>query len=300
MDLVNSVKSEQTELFEALQSDGSFTPWTRGRLAPVDRFLSNFHKPLQRRMMFTDPKVEMPASGVVRIKATNEILLIGDSRIDSKDDVMFDKLSVLHTVSNGAGGLTEYFNYETSTLDPTNVVANNIGKTSLGQIYLAVEFLSAKSEREGDEAYQSKLILFSPKNTPLKRNGTFTLNGISYVVVQPYYDSGFSCAHVIRQVDSMQAVKYKVIDEVLSGYDVVTGVNNYVYNDHTYPATVDKVTTNAKGRSTYNVYIDYETPVYPFIPMSDLVLEDGTKLRITNITQDNNTQGQWHLICEGS
>ncbi len=296
MDLKPTVSETRTELFEALQSDGSFVSWARGRIAPVDRFLSNFHKPLQRRMLFSDPKHTFPESGVLRLKSSQEIFLVGESREDGENDESFDRLTVLHVVSNSSSGLTEYFNYRHDLADS---LVGNIAKTSEGDFYVAVEYVSTKAMEAGDEAYQGKFFVYGPANIPFARDGVFEVLGKNYKVVQAFHDSGFSCAIVLEQPDDMVGIVYHQIDESASGYDVVTGSLTIGTIDHTLAATVDHVRQDAHGYNHYDIFVKTHPLPVALIVGNNLTLPSGEKLTIRSKVEDVNTQGQVHLACEG-
>ena len=296
MDIKRSAEKSRTELFEALNDDGSFTDWVRARLAPVDRFLSNFHKPLQRRMLFTDPAVEFPASGVVRVKATGDVFLVGESRKDSKNDKAFDNLTVLHLVSSDSSGVAEYFNYRS---DLANSLAGNIAKTSEGDFYVSVEYVSTKTAESGDEAYQGKFFVYGPNNLPFHRDGVFTVHDKNYKVVQSFMDSGFSCAIVLQQEDDMVGVIYHAIDSATSGYDVSTGVATVNTIEHTLAASVDHVRQDDAGFKFYNVFLKTNPLPVKVSVGGKLTLPTGEHLKILSVITDNNTQGQVSLACEG-
>jgi len=298
---IGSVTDEtKTELIEQLNIDGSFSDWGRGRLANVDRFLSNFHKPLQRRMLFTRPKDKLPPTGVIRLKATQEIFLVGASRQDSSNDAVFDRLSVLHVVSNDSSGIAEYFNYHHDLATPLVTSPVDIGKRSEGTFYLSVEYASTKGAESGDEAYQGKFLVYSQLTTPFKRDGIFTVNGSSYKVVQPFHDSGFSCAIVLQQKDDMVPIVYLAIDETTSGYNVTSGVQTLNHTKITIAGTVDHTRTDAHNRSTYSVYLKNDQLPVEITSGNSLLLPSNRTVKILAVTEDVNTQGQLHLTCEGN
>lgn len=299
MDLSTVVKDTQTELLLQLTSDGSFTEWTRGRLAPVDRFLSNFHKPLQRRMLHTDPKDPLPALGVIKLKATGEIYLVGDSREDSSNDETFDRLNVLHLVSNNSSGICEYFNYHNDLADPAATSPINIGLTSEGEFYVAVEYISTKTMESGDEAYQGKFFIYGQSTLPFKRDGYFSIHGVNYKVVQALIDSGFSCAIALQQDDDMVPITYKQINEATSGYNVASGVMDLNYTEYTFAGTIDRTTERPDGTLEFQIFIKHDPLPITISAGNLLSLPDGQTAKIITIHKDKNTQGQLQLTCEG-
>lgn len=294
---LQKVPSEfRTEKILQLEADGSFSEWTRGKLASVDDFLSNFHKQLQRRMLFTDPADELPVFGVIKLESTGEVYLLGESREDAKNDETYDRLTVLHLASNASSGIVEYFNYHNELTDPLTA---DLGKRSEGEFYVAVEYLSTKTMESGDEAYQGKFVIFGPSTAPFKRDGVFNFSGKNYKVVQPFLDSGFSCAVVLQQEDDMEAVVYHKITSGTSGYDVTSGLVTLTTIDYTLPGTVDKTLQSEQGGKVFTVYLKIDPLPVDVTAGNSLTLADGSKVKIITIGKDKNTQGQTMLTCEG-
>jgi len=296
MDLGKVTAEFRTEKLLQLEADGSFSEWTRGNLAPVDDFLSNFHKPLQRRMLFTNPDDDFPATGVIKLESTGEIYLVGESRDDAKNDTSYNRLTVLQLTSNASSGIVEYFNYHNALADPLTA---DLGKRSEGSFYIAIEYLSTKTMESGDEAYQGKFVIFGPNNLPFKRNGIFLFDGKNYKVVQPYLDSGFSCAVALQQDDDMEAIVYKKITKVSSGYNVDTGVVTLTTVDYSLPGTVDKTVQDEQGSKNFTVYLKIDPLPITITVGNSLTLADGSTAKILKVGKDKNTQGQTMLTCEG-
>lgn len=289
MDISEISGGGKRELILALGNDGSFFEWSRGRLANVDRFLSNFHRPLQRRMLLTDPKVDLPETKVIKLAATGDIFLVGDSRIDSANDTKYNRITVLHSVNTQASDLVDYYNYNFN--DP---LVSDLNKVNEGQYFISLEYVSSKDIRDGDEAYQARLVAFSPLPTPFKRDGVFILRGKSYKVVQPYFDSGFSCAHLLQQEDDIELLTHKATVSTL--YDVTTGTFNKVTIDYYYPGSIDKYKQNNDGSKVFDIYVKYSNPLAKFTVGETISTSQGD-VEIVDIIKDTNTQGQWHLIC---
>lgn len=296
MDLKKPIKAELDEAFLQLMPDDTFATWTTGRFAPVDRFLSNFHKPLQRRMLFTDADVELPAIRVIKDPISDTIFLLGQSRIDVQDGKRLQRLSVCHDVSTENSGKVSYYNYD--PIDPATALEGETGKVLVGDYFISVEYVSTKSAEFGDEAFQGKLLAYAQLDTPFKRDGTFSIGDKSYKVIQSYIDSGFSCAVVLEQEDDIQQVTIDLIDETTSRYDPVSGDKIHNFKPCRFPATVDQQRMNDSGRTLYNVYVKLEGNTSSIKANSVATLQNGKKIRIKAVNEDLNTQGQCQLICE--
>ena len=297
MSIKRVAEKRRSELLLSLSPDGTFKPWTYGDLATVDRFLSNFHKPLQRRMLHIDPKTEIPETGVVLVKSTNEIYLISEPRDDASDNESYDRLCVLHHVSGTSGGAVEVFNYERNDSKPTTSIAE-YDKVSIGTVYLAIEYFSSKKAENSDEYYEGKFVIYSPTGTPLKKDSVFSFGGNNYKILQEYVDSSYSCALAIQQADDMQTIKYISIDSG-SGYDVSTGELTLNEVEYLFSGTIDFDSTDAYGLKKSTVYV--KATELPFNLLVGRYVEDsaGFRSKILEVSRDTNAGGQFKLRCEG-
>lgn len=290
-------QDRRREVLLQLLPDGTFGKWTSGDLATVDRFLSNFHKPLQRRMLHIDPTVDIPATGVIKVKSTGQIYLISEPRDDAQDNKAYDRLCVLHIVSGAAGGLVDYYNYEVNDTNPPATQAR-LDKVLVGKVYLSVEFMSSREAEQSDEAYEAKFVVYSPNGTPLKENGVFTLNGEDYKIIQTYTDSSFSAAQVLKQSDDMQVLKYFGLGAG-SGYNATTGAMTLNEVEYEFSGSVD--VNNFVGMAkAYTVYSKAPALPFTFEPGRRIELPDGKQARIISTTKDTNARGHIKVVCEGS
>lgn len=292
-----AAKRRKEMLYSLNSSDGKFYPWAEGDLATVDRFLSNFHKPLQRRMLHISPETIIPSSGVIRVQSTQEIYIISEPRDDAQNNESYDRLCVLHHISGESGGAVQFYNYEIDDTKPTSSVAELV-RTSIGLVYLAVEYFSSKKTENSDEYYEGKFVMYAPIGTPIKKNGVFTLNGIPYKVLQTYTDSSYACALLLQQDDDMQSLKYYDIGSG-SGYDVTTGALTLNEDEYLFSGTEDFDTLSDSGARKSIVYI--KSTNLPFTPKSGRYIANvnGDKSKILKASKDINAGGQIKLECEG-
>ena len=291
-------KRRKELLYAYNNADGKFYPWAYGDLATVDRFLSNFHKPLQRRMLHIDPTETMPVSGVIRVESTQEVYLISEPRDDASDNKTYDRLCVLHHVSGESGGLVEVFSYLPNDARPSTTIAE-YEKTSIGFIYLSIEYFSSKKSENSDEYYEGKFVIFTPTNTPIKKDGVFTFNGTTYKLLQTYVDSSFTCALCLQQDDDMQSLKYYELASG-SGYDVTTG--NLILNEteYTFSGTVDFDAVGQSGIKTSTVYVKALNLPFTLNAGRYIANSSGVRSKILSVSQDINAGGQYKLQCEGA
>lgn len=292
-------EKRRTETLLALDTaTGLFVSWTQGDLATVDRFLSNFHKPLQRRMLHFSPKVALPESGVIKVKSTGEVYLISEPRDDAQNNESYDRMCVLHHVSGVSSGVVEYYNYHNEQAR-TDLTRGQMVKTLEGSFYVAIEYLSSKSSEYGDEAYQGKFIAYFPTNTPIKALGVFELHGVTYKVVQPYVDSSFACALLISQTDDIETFTYVGLEDN-AHYDVVLGKLNLPEKLYLFSGTVDFQSMSSGGAREFSIYSKGEP--LPFSADIDrfIIMPNGKRVAIKNTYIDLNAGGQTKFVCEGT
>lgn len=297
MSIKRVAQKRRKELIYALDNaDGNFYPWAYGDLATVDRFLSNFNRPLQRRALHIDPTQDLPDSGVIRVESTQEIYLISEPRDDASDNKSYDRMCVLHHVSGHSSGYVEVFNYEEDINKPATTRAEYV-KTSIGKVYLSLEYYSSKKSENSDEYYEGKFLVFSPMNTPLKKDGVFTLNGKQYKILQTYVDSSYSCALSLEQADDMESLTYYEIGTG-SSYDVTTGSLTFNETQYKFSGSVDYDEVKEGGVVSLTVYVKAKNLPFSLCVGNYIADANGVRSKIVSISRDNNAGGQYKLRCE--
>lgn len=221
--LQTSADANKVEPFLFLLPDGEFslTPDLEARTSITDRFLSNFHKPLQRRMLFTKPDAVMPETGVMKHQLTNQVYLVGQDRYDTDGTNVYEAMRVLHLASSNASGRVEVFGYEPSAVEGSHELV----RTSLGHHYVALEYQGNKSKNDTDNEVYERMWFHAPASLyqNLNRLCEFELNGVKWSVMTAYYDSGF-CVGMVIDID--RDIKTYNLVKPTKGYDPSTGQND--------------------------------------------------------------------------
>lgn len=229
-----SADADKVEPFCSLLPDGTFndTPNFFGRLSVVDRFLSNFHKPLQRRMLYTDPSVVFPASLVIRHHVTKEIYIIGQSRTDSDGHKEYERLNVVHLVSNDSSTFADVIKW--AKPDGANADSMLLESKSIGKFYLSVEYQSSSTERYSDKEQSSRMVLYAPAPLLSEVNELceFAYNGKMWSIKQVFSDSGFASGTVI---DSGQNIETFNLIKPVSTYDPATSSWDFMAGAKIFP-----------------------------------------------------------------
>lgn len=189
--------------------DSSAGTWTSaaftGRIAPVDRFLSNFSRPLHRRLLICNVSEVLPTSGTIRHDITGDIYIIGQGRYDAYTSSPYQAIYMLHLVSGLAGGLA------TVTRRVPQGPANDPGwlvTTTVGTYYVDIELRGATAEEGTVHQMAGQFFLMAAPEVDLQEWDYFALAGNNYRVEEPYSDSGLRFARVIDTEDDRVDLVY--------------------------------------------------------------------------------------------
>ncbi len=223
--LKRSASADRVEPFAFMLSDGTFgnTADFYGRLSVVDRFLSNFHKPLQRRMLFTDPDVPLTTK-VVQHVITKEVYLIGQERSDSDGTKAYERLNVVHLVSNESSTYTEVYKWVPATLTlPPEQDENEmiLVRENLGKFFLSMEYQSSRTEQYSDNEQSTRMLFYASPEllSVVDETSEFQYLGKWWSIKQAFSDSAFASGTL---VDSGQGLEEFAIIYPVNKYDPAT------------------------------------------------------------------------------
>lgn len=213
---------------------GDFLPnGLLGRIDLTDRFLSNFNKPLRRRMLFTRFGAQMPDSRTIRHPGTQQVYLLGQTRSDARDGVPYVSLTVCHLVTDepgGSSGLARLYRKQPAgpSADPGWLV-----ETLVATAYADIEFRTSANEENTLDVKTQNFLAVLPSSVSPREWDYLELKGRRYRVVDVYADSGFSGMRVDLEDDPR-------LDFVIH----VTGERQYNRATHEYtnPVTAYNVT----------------------------------------------------------
>ena len=205
----------------------SFVPGSfRARIEITDRFLSNFNKPLRRRMMFSAPGTVFPASMTFRHPGTQQVYLIGQSRSDALAGDPTVQLSVCHLVTDDAAGSSGLAVHTRRTPvgpagDPGWLVTQPLAPT-----FVDFEFRTSSSEVDSYELKTGNYFGFVPAAAGVKEWDYLTLHGKSFRVIDVFPDSGLLGLRVDLEPDTridftLHVTGPRVFNKVTDEYDSV-------------------------------------------------------------------------------
>jgi len=280
-----AAKKKRNESFLQLNSNGTFVTWGSAKTTPID---SN----LQRKQLHSDPSIQLPITGVLKMLSNGEIYLVGISisNVDGEDN--YDRVTLLHKISSNLGGLVEYFNYKQGASAPAVYTLTDLGKRSEGNFYVTLSYVSSNNG-----IYQYKV--YASSETPLAKDGIFTLGSINYKVISSYEESGFSCADVVVIDDNIEAITYRHIDNLTSGYNLTSGTLSMLPLDHVFPGIVGSREGKERSEDSFEVIIRVTSLPTKVIAGNTLLLVDGTVAKIVSVKDELLNKGQLLLTCIG-
>ncbi|ELA6946661.1 hypothetical protein RBG11_004264 [Vibrio parahaemolyticus] len=301
MKLKTSAKAHLVTPIEALDNLGNWIPWTNGRFSTVDRFLSNFHRPLQRRMLFSDPDVPLPDSWVVRNAVTGEVYLLGQSRYDTDEDQAYTRLTVAHYASSDAADEITIHRKVVDTNRPPTTIGELVD-TVVGTVYGTFEHKQTSEQYNADDYFLTKYVVFMPHGTDVEMGDVLTdHNGTQYTVESTYNDSDFKSMTVERKPDQRVTGTY-LQPNASYNYDVTTGVVTKSYDQYLFTCELDSYKAD-KGLSgnTYDVEVFVKTPSLPVeIKVGFKIMVGGVYYMVQRIERNFEADYQIRLLCTES
>lgn len=267
-----------------------------GKLAPIDRFLSNFSRPLHRRMFICEPSTVIPESFTIRSDTTGEIYIIGQGRYDSYAGNLYQALYLAHLVSGDAGGIGVVSRKLPAgpANDPGHLVPTEVGK-----YYIDVELRATTSESGTEQQQAGQYFLLAPPEANLAEWDFVTLNGKTYKVEEEYFDSGLKFSRVLQTEDNRVDIIY--LKTTAFDYDTTLGQPQDISKPYDITATIHEYTkistdSNTVGENKFKVVIADSAIGFEPTPREAIVL-DGTTHIILEVARDPLTT-EWVLLCQ--
>ena len=268
-----------------------------GLVTLTDRFLSNFNKPLRRRMLMTRPGTAMPASRVIRHPLTQDIYLIGQTRTDVRNGQATVDLSVLQLATDtpmGSAGLATITRKVAKgpAGDPGHLVDTIVAKS-----FVDLEFRTSQTEEETFEIKVANYFAFLPQTLRLQAWDFLELHGRRMRVVDVFPDSGLLGLRVDEEPDRrldfvLQVPGTRVYDKATHTYSQaerrfnVTGV---MVRSHDYAAW--------SGDSDDYLDVSFETEHLPLAPRPGMSLELEGRSRVVKQVDTQPGTRQYLLRC---
>lgn len=270
-----------------------------GRVDLTDRFLSNFNKPLRRRMLYTRHGTQFPPSRTFRHPGTQQVYLLGQTRSDALDGKPYVDLTVCHLVTDepfGSSGLATI--YRKAPTGP----ADNPGwlvEQELTKAFVDLEFRTSANEAETFEVKVENFFAFLPAHIKCEEWDFLELHGKRYRVVDTFADSGLSGLRVDEELDPrlnfvLHVEGDKAYNRATHQWDLVTAEFNVTgvltkYRDFALWAT--------DSESYFEVAIDREHIGFRPVPAT-MSLEIEGRRRVIRQVSTQPGERQYILRCQ--
>lgn len=203
-----------------------------GRISLTDRFLSNFNRPLRRRMLFYSPSSTIPPSYTIRHPDTLDVYLIGQRREDTNRGNDYHAMAVCHMVTdegpNSSAGLA------TLTRKVPQGPADDPGwlvETEVGRHYIDIEFRSSLNDSDLHQQRMESFVMWINKGADIQNYDFVELHDRIYRVTDVYPDSGFLMARINHEGDYRVNLVVRVSDSTSYDHDLERYVSTPVdYN----------------------------------------------------------------------
>ena len=200
--------NESTQLWE---SDGM-----EGKIMPIDRFLSIFHRATRRRALGLAPGTVLPDSHTIRDPATGQAYIVGLIRTDSAKAVAYDSVGILHGVDS-IGTISRK-----ATVGPADD-PGILASSDVGSHYMDMELRSSVEADERIDTFESHFFLTTPTQSDIQQWDFITYQGRIFQVQAAYNDSGMNMARVVEKDDPRVDVTFHKKGDT-SDYNPITGV----------------------------------------------------------------------------
>jgi len=267
-----------------------------GRITPVDRFLSNFSRPLHRRMFVCDLDTVIPESSTIRSEVTGDIYVVGQGRYDSQVGNTYQALYMLHLVNGLAGGLGTLT--RKSVQGPSNDPGHLV-ESEIGSYYMDLELRATTPETGTVQQTAGQYFIMAPPECPMQEWDFIELNGVSYKVEESYFDSGMKFSRVLQTQDNRVNIQY--LKTVSFSYDSSSGTSQDVPQSYNVSGTVhqySKVVADPDNVSenVFNVVIAATDIGFDPTPRESVIVDSNTHV-ILKAARDPLTK-EWVLTCQ--
>ena len=294
MDLRKAANRFEGTAFDTYTESTSL--WTTeafyGKIMPVDRFLSNFHRPTHRRMLGLDPSITLPSDNTVRVPSTGDVYILGQVRGDDNAGTHYDRLVIAHLSELGLATVSRK-----SPAGPANDPGHLVSADT-GTHYADVELRSVSEQEESIDAYDGNYFATLPPHADVQEWDFITLASTSYRVKEAYVDSGFKYCRVVKMADPRVDFTYHY--RGVSGYydpglgEVTDGFTDY---NVTGFQRDEKSSENQQSSKSHIVVAVFQDHIGVTPSVNDEITWEGKKYKVSRVYTDYQNN-QFHLYCD--
>lgn len=173
----------------------------KARVAPTDRFLSNFNKPTRRRMLFAAHDCVFPESRTFRHPGTHDVYLLGTTRQDARAGSPYIGLTICQLVTDEPGGssglatITRRVPFGPPS-DPGWLMEQEVARA-----FIDLEFRTSANEPDAVDLKIENFFAYLPGTVQPQAWDFVELHGVRYRVVDTFSDSGFFGLRIDHEED---------------------------------------------------------------------------------------------------
>lgn len=291
MDLVMAARFFDLEEFE--NYDFVTETWGTeflGQQKRADQFLSIYHRPTRKRMLYVDGVDNKPTSSVIRVKSTQEIFMVGSIQPDIIDNEHYRSVYSL-TKPNGPAMV-----YRKSPVGPSNdpgwAIADLVEKT-----FADVELRTMTEQEDSSLLHHGHVIVTLPTDSAVEPLDTIYIGGLlgqEYYILERYVDSNLVNARAVARQDEFSDMVYKhYTGQSYANQQVVKNFTSYNVTGRARQVAKEELQDGITSDS-YKVF--FKASWFPTIvpTLNDEIVIGGTPYQVKKYLKDPLTT-EWHF-----
>ena len=276
----------------------------RGRITLTDRFLSIYNRPTRKRQLFVRPGTKLPETYVMQHPSSGDIYMIGQGRMDARDNVDGGKAYVdmymIHLCTPVAGGTS---GLAVQTRKAPKGPPENPGwlvEEVVGETFIDMEFRTSSAEEGVYDTKTENFYAWTPITVEAEQQDFFTLNGINYRVVDTFTDGGLRGLRLDREPDNR--VDFEITVDGPPVFNPVTYEMEASKETYEVTGTVRSKTELAlwrtEVRTAPQIEVIIEERHIGFVPKPNMVIKyQGLERTVRDVTTQAGER-QYTLVCE--
>lgn len=174
----------------------------KGQLKLADNFVSIYHRPTRKRMLYCTP-ANAPVASVVRCSDTLEVFMVGTAQQDAANASAYRSVIGLHRAEPATV-------YRKTPQDNEGVLGWAIEEV-LEQTFADKELRTLNENQDQKLIAEGNYFMWLPSDSAVDRYDTVLLAGERYLVLEVYTDAGYRACRVTHRPDERRDIMfYKV------------------------------------------------------------------------------------------
>ena len=272
-------------------STSSWGTTFKGQLKRGDQFLSIYHRPTRKRMMYTDGVANFPSSPVVRVVTTGEVFMVGALQPDVHDNTHYRNIYSL-TLPNGVAKV-----YRKAPVGPSNDPGWAV-QSLVETTWADVELRSLNENEDTALLHNGHFVVTLPNNSIVEPLDTIEIGGNlgqTYYILERYIDSNLVNARAVARDDELVNFVYKShTGQTYANQTVTQTYTNYNVTGRVAPVELEE---QINGITANSIKVFIKTSWIGVIPkLKDVLVYGGQDFQVKTIKRDPLTT-EWHIVA---